>query len=92
MIHIITQHIGKGSYTAWYDILNPIQEYKFHSFDDKEEIEQKLIGDPPYYDKLIEKFDKINPQFGDAVVFDTKYIGLIYSMASFVTVALFVNV
>ena len=75
MIHIITQHIGKGSYTAWYDILNPIQEYKFHSFDDKEEIEQKLIGDPPYYDKLIEKFDKINPQLGDVVIFDTKYIG-----------------
>jgi hypothetical protein len=75
MIHIIAQHIGKGSYTAWYDILNPKQEYTFHSFDDKEEIEQKLIGDPPYYDKLIEKFDKINPQPGDVVVFDTKYIG-----------------
>jgi len=75
MIHIITQHISKGSYTAWYKLLNPTEDHIFHSFDDDEDIERKLIGEPPYFAKLIEKFDKINPQFGDIIVFDAKYIG-----------------
>ena len=75
MIHIITQHISKGSYTAWYKLLNPTEDHIFHSFDDDEDIERKLIGEPPYFGKLIEKFDKINPQFGDIIVFDAKYIG-----------------
>jgi hypothetical protein len=75
MIHIIAQHISKGSYTPWYSILNPTEDHIFHSFDDDEDVERKLIGEPPYFNKLVEKFDKINPQFGDIVIFDAKYIG-----------------
>jgi hypothetical protein len=74
MIHVIPQHISKGSYTAWYRLLNIKDEHIFHSFDDTNEIEKKLIGDPPYVDKLIEKLNKINPQSGDVVIFDSKYI------------------
>jgi hypothetical protein len=74
MIHVIPQHISKGSYTAWYKLLNIKDEHIFHSFDDTDEIERTLIGEPPYTDKLIEKLDIINPQFGDVVIFDSKYI------------------
>jgi len=74
MIHVIPQHISKGSYTAWYRLLNIKDKHIFHSFDDTDEIEKKLIGDPPYVDKLIEKLNKINPQSGDVVIFDSKYI------------------
>jgi hypothetical protein len=74
MIHIIPQHISKGSYTAWYRLLNIKDEHIFHLFDDTYEIENKLIGEPPYIDKLIEKLDTINPQFGDVVIFDCRYI------------------
>jgi hypothetical protein len=74
MIHVIPQHISRGSYTAWYKLLNIKDEHIFHSFDDTDEIERKLIGEPPYTDKLIEKLDKINPQFGDVVIFDCRYI------------------
>ena len=34
MIHIIPQHISKGSYTAWYDLLNCSEDHIFHQFDD----------------------------------------------------------
>jgi len=74
MIHVIPQHISRGSYTAWYRLLNIKDEHIFHSFDDSDEIERKLIGDPPYVNKLIEKLNKINPQSGDVVIFDSKYI------------------
>jgi hypothetical protein len=74
MIHIIPQHISKGSYTEWYKLLNIKDEHIFHSFDDTYEIENKLIGEPPYIDKLIEKLDTINPQFEDVVIFDCRYI------------------
>jgi hypothetical protein len=74
MIHIIPQHISKGSYTEWYKLLNIKDEHIFHLFDDTYEIENKLIGEPPYIDKLIEKLDTINPQFGDVVIFDCRYI------------------
>jgi hypothetical protein len=74
MIHVIPQHISRGSYTAWYKLLNIKDEHIFHSFDDTDEIERKLIGEPPYVDKLIEKLNKINPQFGDVVIFDCRYI------------------
>lgn len=74
MIHVIPQHISRGSYTAWYDLLNIKDEHIVHSFDDTAEIERKLIGEPPYTDKLIEKLNKINPQFGDVVIFDCRYI------------------
>jgi hypothetical protein len=74
MIHVIPQHISKGSYTAWYKLLNIKDEHIFHSFDDTDEIERKLIGEPPYTDKLIKKLDIINPQFGDVVIFDCRYV------------------
>jgi hypothetical protein len=74
MIHVIPQHISRGSYTAWYNLLNIKDEHIFHSFDDTDEIERKLIGEPPYTDKLIEKLNKINPQSGDVVIFDCRYI------------------
>jgi hypothetical protein len=74
MIHIIPQHISKGSYIAWYKLLNIKNEHIFHSFDDTEAVERKLIGEPPYVDKLIEKINIINPQFGDIIIFDSNYI------------------
>ena len=74
MIHVIPQHISRGSYTPWYKLLNGKDGHIFHSFDDTAEIERKLIGEPPYIDKLIEKLNKINPQSGDVVIFDSKYI------------------
>lgn len=74
MIHVIPQHISRGSYTPWYKLLNIKDEHIFYSFDDTDEIERKLIGEPPYVDKLIEKLNKINPQSGDVVIFDSKYI------------------
>ena len=54
MIHVIPQHISRGSYTPWYKLLNIKDGHIFHSFDDTAEIERKLIGEPPYIDKLIE--------------------------------------
>jgi len=74
MIHIIPQHIGKGSYVAWYDLLNFNESHIFHKFDDTENIERKILGEPPYLNKLIQKLDAINPQRDDIVVFDFKYI------------------
>ena len=39
MIHVIAQHIGKGTYTPWYDILNFIEPVTFHKFDDDVDID-----------------------------------------------------
>jgi hypothetical protein len=74
MIHVIAQHIGKGTYTAWYDILNFKEEYILYKFDDQDDIEKKLIGDPPYFDRIIEKLDSINPKKDDLVILDLSYI------------------
>jgi len=74
MIHIIPQHIGKGSYVAWYDLIEFEEPHIFHKFDDNIEIEKKLIGEPPYLDNLIGKLDNINPQVGDVVVMDLDFI------------------
>jgi hypothetical protein len=73
MIHIIPHHIGKGSYVSWYDLINFTDEHIFHQFDDTEIVQRKLDSEPPYVDKLIQKLDKINPQFGDIVMFDSDY-------------------
>lgn len=74
MIHIIPQHIGKGSYVAWYDLIEFEEPHIFHKFDDTEVIEKKIIGEPPYLNKLVEKLNTINPQVGDVVVLDLDYI------------------
>jgi hypothetical protein len=42
MIHIIGQHIGKGAYTAWYDMLNFKEEYVLYKFDDQDDVEKKI--------------------------------------------------
>lgn len=73
MIHVIPHHIAKGSYTAWYDIIDFQEDIIFHEFDDREEIERKLIGEPPYQDRLIQHLNKINPTINDIVFFDYKY-------------------
>lgn len=74
MIHIIPHHIGKGSYVAWYDLIEFEEPHIFHKFDDIDIIEKKMLGFPPYFDKLIEKLDIINPQSDDIVVLDLDYI------------------
>jgi hypothetical protein len=74
MIHIIPQHISKGSYTAWYDLLNITEPHIFHQFDDTDEIQHKWIGEPPYNDIFLDKLKKINPKNGDIVIFDSRYI------------------
>ena len=58
MIHIIPQHIGKGSYVGWYDLIEFEEPHIFHKFDDTEIIEKKIIGEPPYLNKLVEKLNK----------------------------------
>ena len=74
MIHIIANHIGKGSYVAWYELMTFNEPHIFHNFSDKEGVERKLMGEPPYVDNLIEKLNAIEPQKGDFVLVDMKYI------------------
>lgn len=74
MIHIIPHHIGKGSYSAWYDIIKFKNPVIYHPFDNQEQIEGKHIGNPPYIDILEKQLEIINPQSGDYVFFDAYYI------------------
>jgi hypothetical protein len=74
MIHVIAQHIGKGTYTPWYDILIFNEPVVFHKFDDDVDVEKKMIGSPPYFDKFIEKLNFINPQHNDVLIFDLNYV------------------
>ena len=74
MIHVIPHHIGKGSYTSWYDIIEFKEPFVFHKFDNKEDIERKLIGEPPYESYLIEHLNFIKPTTTDVVMFDCKYL------------------
>ena len=74
MIHIIGQHIGKGAYTAWYDMLNFKEEYVLYKFDDQDDVEKKMIGNPPYFDRVIQKLDCILPKKGDVIILDLNYI------------------
>ena len=74
MIHIIKHHIAKGSYTPWYDIIEFIEPHTYHEFDNKSDIERKLIGEPPYEDELIEHLKYLSPTSKDIVVFDYKYL------------------
>lgn len=74
MIHIIKHHIGKGSYTPWYDIIEFTEPHIYHEFDNKLDIERKLIGDPPYENELVEHLKQISPTRNDIVVFDYNYL------------------
>jgi hypothetical protein len=74
MIHVIQHHIGKGSYTAWYDIIKFKNPVTYYHFDNQEQIEGKHIGNPPYVDILEQQIKDINPQNGDYVFFDAYYI------------------
>lgn len=74
MIHIIPHHIAVGSYTRWYEMIEFSGHVKFHEFENKEQIERKLIGEPPYEEELIEHLKQIRPQLGDIVFFDQKYL------------------
>lgn len=73
MIHVIPHHIAKGSYTAWYDIIEFKEDVIFHNFENKEQIEGKHLGEPPYEDELIKHLNEIRPTINDIVFFDYKY-------------------
>ena len=82
MIHVIPHHIGKGSYAAWYDIIDfqpSTQEVTFHKFDTKDKIEDKNIIDeqPPnddYFKLLQSHLEEIKPNINDWIVCDFQYL------------------
>ena len=82
MIHVIPHHIGKGSYAAWYDIIDfqpSTQEVTFHKFDTKDTIEDKNIIDeqPPndnYFKLLQSHIEEIKPNINDWIVCDFQYL------------------
>ena len=82
MIHVIPHHIGKGSYAAWYDIIDfqsSTQEVTFHKFDTKNLIEDKNIIDeqPPndgYFKLLQSHLEEIKPNINDWIVCDFQYL------------------
>lgn len=74
MIHVIPHHIAVGSYTRWYDMIQFDEPVIFHEFSNKEDIERKLLGEPPYENELIEHLNQIKPQLNDIVIFDYKYL------------------
>jgi len=82
MIHVIPHHIGKGSYAAWYDVIDfetETQEVKFHKFDNSVSIEDKYIFEeqPPNNDyfKLLEShIQEIKPKPNDWIVCDFQYL------------------
>jgi len=76
MIHVIPHHISVGSYSTWYEIIKFKEDFIFHKFDDKEEVERKLIGEPPYEDKLINHLNYINPTQKDVIFFDYNYLSI----------------
>lgn len=73
MIHVIPHHIGRGSYSPWYNIIEFNEPVIFYKFDNKEQIERKLIGNPPYETQLIEHLNSINLKTNDIVFLDFKY-------------------
>ena len=82
MIHVIPHHIGKGSYAAWYDVIDfeiETQEVKFHKFDNKVSIEDKTIFEtqPPtdeYFNLLESHIQEIKPNPNDWIVCDFQYL------------------
>jgi len=74
MIHIIQHHIGKGSYAGWYELFKFNEPVKYYAFDNKDIIEGKRLGNPPYIEIFEKQIEEINPQVGDYVFFDAYYI------------------
>jgi len=74
MIHVISHHIGKGSYTGWYDLIKFKDPVTYYEFDNKKLIEGKMEGNPPYKEVFEKQMEHINPQAGDYVFFDAYYI------------------
>ena len=74
MIHILSQHIAKGSYTPWYKIINFNEPHLFHEFEDNQIVEKKIIGEPPYIDLFVNKLNEISPSKGDIIMFDVDYL------------------
>lgn len=74
MIHVIPQHIAKGAYVPWYDIINFHEDVVFHKFDDTLNVEKKIIGEPPYIDLFIDKLNIISPNKEDIIMFDIDYL------------------
>jgi len=74
MIHVIPHHIAVGSYTRWYDMIEFEGPVTFYEFDNKEEIERKLLGEPPYEDELLKHLEVIKPKTTDVIFFDYKYL------------------
>jgi len=75
MIYVIPHQIGKGSWIGWYEYINIMGEYEILHFDNKESIERKLIGEPPYTDVLISHLESIKDKIvtGDLIFVDASY-------------------
>jgi len=75
MIYVIPHQIGKGSWVGWYEYIDIVGDYEILHFDNKEEIERKLLGDPPYTDVLISHLESIKDKLevGDLLFVDASY-------------------
>ena len=80
MIYIITHHIRKGSYVAWYNLINfkSNSDVTYWESSDKNDIETANLNskEPPYQDALEQHIKEINPKPKDVVMFDIKYLEL----------------
>lgn len=74
MIHVIPHQIGKGSWVGWYDIINFKDDVIIHNIGNKEEIEGKFLGEPPYESLLDEHLKIINPTPFDGIFVDIGYL------------------
>lgn len=75
MIYVIPHQIGKGSWIGWYEYINIIGDYEILHFDNKNDIERKLLGEPPYHDILISHLESIKDklEIGDLIFVDASY-------------------
>lgn len=80
MIYIITHHIRKGSYVAWYDLINfkSKSDVTYWESSDKNAIETANLNskEPPYQDALEQHIKEINPKPMDVIMFDINYLEL----------------
>ena len=78
MIYIITHHIKKGGYVAWYDLINfkSPKDVTYWESSDKKAIEAATLNSkqPPYQDVLEQHIKEINPKPMDVIMFDMMYL------------------